>query len=100
MNDEQTLYVVEEGQYSDRDLIAVMATFEMAKNAVKQHIEQRNALMLADRPDRTGYAYTDTWEHYPASKYRSRSYWVYEGDGVSYSIYEMVLDEIPKARDW
>ena len=92
------VYVITEGEYSDEDIIAVASTFDLAKEAVRLHIEQRIAKQ-SDFPPEARYApkpYSDRWQPYPANNHRAYRYWEYSDNMVAaYRISELVLDAPP-----
>jgi hypothetical protein len=92
-------YIVEQGQYSDSQLIAVSSTLELAKAAVKAHIELRDALAKTEDRDYNVGPYVDEWREYTGDHYRSYSFWEYAGD-ETYTISEFTRDAAPMPPTW
>jgi hypothetical protein len=84
-----SVYVVEEGEYSDAQIIAVMSTLELAKAAVTNHATKDGSWQPENWP------YVEKWTRYSSSNRRTNTYWCLEDNWRDYTIYEFEIDRMP-----
>ena len=98
------VYIVDEGSYSDTQTIAVMSTLELAKDAVRAHLEMRR-LKAIERWDYTEEEAQRRWPYKDDFNYRDADAnafesWSYVPDS-DYNIYAVEVDQMPAPlEDW
>ena len=93
------VYIVEEGEYSGRSIIAVMSTLELAKDAARVHIELSHAkyreLELYTEQELIEWKYRDVFEHRETDAAEGyHETWRYTPNG-QYTIHVIDVDQLP-----